>query len=177
MRGLARQVAAVTGPFRTVRADGRSDRRVIVDLVSGSPAGTQFDYEKLTAALQAGLDDPVDRARIYRAVAQANRTLLEEDQRYLQVVKNQGYRLLHGSDHLPAALVKKDMAQGYIRRGVELLRGARLDELTEAQRVLHQGQLMILAGVHQAMQDSQRRHDRQEQVIDELRQRVERLEG
>lgn len=169
----------MTKPFKTQRADGRSDRQIIIDLVHAAAPGTLYSYEELAAALAAGLDGEaahVGRARVYRAVALANPALLADEQRYLRVTKNKGYQILHATEHLPAALAKRDIAQGYIRRGVELLRGARLDELTAAQRTLHEGQLMILAGLNQAMDESQRRHERQEQVIDDLRQRIERLE-
>jgi len=167
----------VTRPFTASRPDGRSDRQVLYDLTSGAEPGTVFTYPALEAALNEGLEDPVGRERVYRAVAQANKTLLREKRRYLQVVKDIGYKMLRSDEHLPVALTKKDMAQTYLRKGIALLRNARLDELTDAQRTLHEGQLMILGGVYQAVQASEKRHDRQEEILDELRQRIERLEG
>lgn len=164
-------------PFTASRPDGRSDRQVIYDLASNADPETVFKYVALEDALNEGLDTKVQRERVYRAVGAANKTLLREERRYLQVVKDVGYKVLRSDEHLPIALTKKDMAQTYLRKGIELLRHARLDELTEVQRTLHEGQLMVLGGVYQAVRASERRHDRQEQVIDELRSRVERLEG
>lgn len=163
--------------FTPSRPDGRSDRRVIFELVSGSDPDTTFTYEELETALNAGLPDPVGRDRVYRAVAQANKTLLREEKRYLSVVKKVGYRVISGGEHLPVALIKKDQAQGYLKKGLELLRNVRLDELDPTQRTLHQGQLLIIGGLYRATRESAARHDRAESLIEDLKARVEKLEG
>lgn len=173
-------------PFRTTRSDGRSDRRVIYELVQDAEVETMFSYEELISALQVGLPKGtmVDRDRVYRAVASANRTFLRERKRYLGVVENVGYRVIRADEQLPVSLKKKDRAQGYLQRGIELLRHARLEELTEAQRTLHEGQLMIMSGLYHAVQESARRHDRAESLIEDLlksnrdiQDRLDRLEG
>jgi hypothetical protein len=158
-------------PFESTRADGRSDRRVIYDLVGDNPPETLFDYDTLTAALAVGVDATIDRRRIYRAVTNANRTLLREKRLYLAVVANVGYRILRADEHLPVAIDRKHSAVAKLRQGMDLLRHARIEELPEAQRVLHEGQLMIMSGLYDAMRESGQRHDRQEQVIEALRQR------
>ena len=173
----------MTEPFKPSRDDGRSDRQVTYDLVCDGEPGATYTYSELREALQDGLEQPVDRPRIYAAVAQANKTLLREHSRYLGVVANVGYRILRADQHLPASLQKKDRAQTHLKRGIELLRHARLDELTEAQRTLHEGQLMILSGIYHAVEDSHKRHDRAESLIEdilktneEIQERLERLE-
>lgn len=173
-------------PFRTTRSDGRSDRRVIYELVQDAEVETVFSYEELISALQVGLPKGtmVDRDRVYRAVASANRTFLRERKRYLEVVENVGYRVIRADEQLPVSLKKKDRAQGYLQRGIELLRHVRLEELTEAQRTLHEGQLMIMSGLYHAIQESTRRHDRAESLIEDLlksnrdiQDRLDRLES
>ena len=173
----------VTKPFEPSRSDGRSDRRVIYELCCDAEPGELFSYEILIESLADGLPETPDRGRVYRAVASANKTLLRERKRYLGVIEGQGYRMLSAAEHMPAALAKKDRAQGFIRRGIELLRDARIEELTEAQRTLHEGQLMILSGIYHAVQDSAKRHDRAESLIADLvkgnqriEERLERLE-
>lgn len=163
--------------FTPTRKDGRSDRRVVFELASGSAPDTTFTYEQLETALNAGLDDAVDRDRVYRSVAQANKTLLREEKRYLCVVRGVGYRMINAGEHLPVALIKKDRAQTYLKKGIELLRNARMDELDATQRTLHEGQLLILGGLYRATQESARRHDKAEALIDDLKARVEKLEG
>lgn len=157
--------------FLPSREDGRSDRQVVYDLVGDLEPGDVVGYDQLTEELSAGLDEQVGRKRVYRAVANANRLLLRERQRYLSVVREVGYRILRADEHLPEALDRKHRAVSKLRQGMELLRHAKVDELSEAQRVLHQGQLMIMGGLYDAVRDSHQRHDRQERVIDELRAR------
>lgn len=174
----------MTEPFKPSREDGRSDRAVVYGLTHEAEPGATFTYAELTEALEEGLDKPVQRDRVYRAVAATNTTLLREHRRYLGVVENVGYRVIRADEHLPVSLQKKDRAQSHLKRGIELLRHARLDELTQAQRTLHEGQLMILSGIHHAVQDSQKRHDRAESLIEdllksnqEIKDRLEKLEG
>lgn len=167
----------MTAPFTPVRADGRSDRQVIFELTRAAPPETTFTYQQMVDALSEGLDTPVDRDRVYRAVAQANKTLLREEKRYLNVVKNVGYRVINAGEHLPVALIKKDRAQTYLKRGIDLLRNVRIDELDPTQRTLHEGQLLILGGLYRATQESARRHDKAEALIEDLKNRVERLEA
>lgn len=164
-------------PFQPSREDGRSDRRVLVELVESSEPGTRFSYEQLTEALSQGLDAEVDRARVYRAVRDANRTLLEERSRYLGVVRGQGYRMLSASEHLPTATKHKERAARQMQRGLEILSNTRLDELDPTQRALHEGQLLILSGLHQAVQASHKRHDKTESLLASLTKRVSDLEG
>lgn len=160
-------------PFEPTRSDGRSDRQVIYDYVSDAEPEALFTYKTLIEELSTGLDMDVivDRRRVYRAITNTNRTLLAEKQRYLQVVREIGYRMLRADEHLPAAIDRKQSAVMKLRQGMELLRGAKIEELDEAQRVLHQGQLMIMSGLYDAVRESHRRHDRQEQVIEDLRAR------
>jgi hypothetical protein len=149
----------------------------VFELAAEADPDTTFTYLELTEALSDGLDQEVDRGRVYRAVGSGNKTLLRERKRYLQVVPGVGYRVIPTSEQLPVALIKKDRAQSYLEKGIELLRNARLDELDAAQRTLHEGQLLILAGLHQAVRESDKRHSKSEALIAELRERVDRLEG
>lgn len=170
-------------PFQASRVDGRSDRRVIYDLAENADPDTVFTYAELIEALQEGTDRDITRSHVYAAVGAANKGLLADQKRYLGVVGGEGYRVIRADEQLGAALVKKDRAQGYLKRGIDLLRNARLDELDAAQRTLHEGQLMIMAGLHQAIQESERRHERADRLIQgllesskEIQERLENLE-
>lgn len=158
-------------PFEPSRADGRSDRQVIYDLAANAEPEAVFKYRQLIDALSVGVDVPIDRRRVYRAIANANKTLLGERHRYLAVVRNVGYRVLRADEHLPAAIDRKQTAVSKLKQGMDLLRNARIDELDEAQRVLHEGQLMIMSGLYDAVRESHMRHDKQERIIEDLRKR------
>lgn len=166
----------MTSKFKPSRPDGRSDWRVIYDLTQESEPNTTFTYHELVEGLAAGLDEEIPRPRVYRAVAQANTTLLQERQRFLNVVRNVGYRVIHADEHLPVALGRKERAQTQLKSGLELLRKCRVGELDDNQRKLHEGQLLILSSLVQTVQESERRHERSEAMIAELSKRVDQLE-
>lgn len=163
--------------FQPSRPDGRSDRQVVFELARDADPDTTFTYGQLTEALSEGLDEPVPRERVYRAVGDGNKTLLRERKRYLQVVPGQGYRVIHTSEAVSVAMDKKGRASTYLRKGLDVLRNARLDELDQAQRTLHEGQLLVMAGLYEATERSEKRHDKAESLIADLQNRVTRLEG
>lgn len=169
-------MTAVASPFLPSRPDGRSDRQVVFDLAESAEPDTKFTHDELIAALSEGLDCEVDRTRVYRAVGDGNTTLLRERKRYLKNVPGQGYRVIHTSEAVSVALDKKGRAESFLARGLAVLRNARLDELTSAQRTLHEGQLLIMAGIHEATKRSERRHAKAEELIAGLTERVEKIE-
>lgn len=166
----------MTEAFSPSRPDGRSDRRVVVELVADGEPDTTFTYAELIEALSEGLDEPVARPRVYRAVKQANKTLLRERKRYLQVVPNTGYKMLRAEEHLPVALNKKNTAETYMRRGAELLDHVQLGELSADMRKAVEGNRLMFAGLIGAIQHSAQRHAKSEALIADLQQRVDKLE-
>lgn len=155
--------------FRPSRDDGRSDRQVVLDLVGDAEPEATFSFDDLAAALQQGVTVKVAKPRIYTAVTSANKILLRERRRYLKVVRGVGYRVIRAEEHLPVALDRKASALSQLERGVELLKNVHLDELPQPQRAMHEGQLMIMAGLHSAIVSSEQRHARTEAVIDEIK--------
>lgn len=163
--------------FTPSRDDGRSDRRVIFELVRDAEPETTFTYDEIEEALQDGLDVPVTRMRAYRAIQDANKTLMREKRRALQTVAGIGARVLRADEHLPVALGRKERAEQQIKRGIELLRNTRVDELDSVQRQMHDGQLLIMAGLYQAARETSRRVAKHDDAIRDIRQRLEQLEG
>lgn len=83
---------------REQRPDGRSDRRVVIDLVADAPPATVFTYDQLHNALAAGLSEPPPRKRVYRAVSDANNTLYRARYRWLEAITGTGYRVVETRD-------------------------------------------------------------------------------
>ena len=164
-------------PFTPSRADGRSDRQVIYDLTRDAEPGTVFTFDDLVGALQEGLNTEVDNSRAYRAVREANKTLLHEDMRYLRSVRSVGYRMARSDEHMPIAIDKRRSAARKLRDHLKVLRHTRLDELTEGQRVLHERQTILANALVQHASESNRRHDATEKAIAEIRGRLSKLEG
>lgn len=166
----------MTRPFTPSREDGRSDRQVVFELVRDATPEALFTYEEIEDALQEGIPIPITRARAYRAVQGANRTLMREHRRAMRTVRGTGFRVLRADEHLPVALGRKERAEQQIKRGIELLRSTRIDELDPVQRTLHEGQLLIMSGIYSAVRETRRRVSRQDDAIHDIRQRLTQLE-
>lgn len=137
----------MTLAFTTARRDGRTDARLISDLLDDFPPESIITYSTLHAALDEGLDAPVKRARVYAAIYAANKIMLREKQRYLKVVRKKGYRLLRGFEHLGEAKSREQRANNQIVRGVEILKHVKYDEMTPEQRKAHEGQMLLTSGL------------------------------
>jgi DNA-binding winged helix-turn-helix (wHTH) protein len=156
-------------PFKPSRDDGRSDRRVVYELVSDAEPGTVFTKDDLRTALEEGVDVDITDVRVGAAVRSVRHMLLRERQRYLISVPGIGYRMIRSDEHLPVALGKKQRAEMQLRDGIEILRNTDVSELSEAQRSLHQGQLLIVQGVYQFARASEKRIKEQGHLIEQLR--------
>jgi hypothetical protein len=164
-------------PFTPSREDGRSDRQVVYELVQDAEPETMLTYEQVQEALQEGLDVTVTRVRAYQAIQSASRMLMREKRRALRTIPGIGARVMRADEHLPVALGRKERAEHQIKRGIELLRNTRIDELDPAQRAIHEGTTLLFAGFYQGMRETSRRVSRQEDAIRDIRQRLEQLEG
>ena len=170
--------------FQPSREDGRSDKRVVYELTHAAVSDTVFTHGDIQAALEAGVDRDITRARISQAVASANKMLLREHSRYLTTIPGVGYRMIRAEEHLPVALGKKARAETQIQHGIDLLKNTDLSELTETQRTVHLGHTMILEGVWRMAKASEKRQAEQQRAINEMLQkqteiadRLTRLEG
>lgn len=162
--------------FQTSRADGRSDRRVVFELTAEAEPEELFTHERIVDELAQGIDGPVSRARVYKAVGAGNRLLLRERRRFLAAVRGAGYRVARADEHALAAIDRRDRATTQMQRGLELLENVRWNELDENQQQLHRGHLLVMDGLYRAVQASHRRHAEHDALIASLVQRVETLE-
>lgn len=163
--------------FEVSRLSGKTDAQVIFDCAESKKPGEILTYEELRAALQDGHPKRIGKARVYQAIASGNKKLLDVRKRYLRVVKGVGYKVLAAEEHMETALAKRETAQKFIQKGLAILKNTHMDELTPAQRQLHEGQILILGGFYRAMSESNRRHEKHDRQIEELRRRVEKLEA
>ena len=163
--------------FLPTRDNGRSDREVVYELIQEAAPETTYTYDELASVLQDGVDEPITRRRAYRAAQSANRMLLRENRRALRTIPGVGVRVMRADEHLPVAIERKERAEHQYKRGLELLRNTRMDELDPTQRKLHEGQLLILSGIYQVVRETSRRVARQDDAIKDIRHRLEQLEG
>lgn len=162
-------------PFTPSRVDGRSDRRIVFELAQDAEPDTMFDFSALEESLQEGVDHKITRARISRAVRDANKAILREKKRFLASVPGHGYRMIRADEHLPVAINRKERAEAQIKAGIDLLKNVHLEELSDTQRTLHVGQLMIMDGVYRLTQASEKRHARTDKVLEEIRKQQDEI--
>jgi hypothetical protein len=171
------------GLFQPSRADGRSDWRVIFDLVEHLKPGEEVGHDVLLAELET-----TDRSRLYRAVQRANRELWSTRSRSLGVVKGVGYRMLRAEEHEAQANSYQRQARRRISNAVAVVEATDLSQLSADQR---EWMVKVQSGIHllaQAMDSHARQlatHDEMirrlqsghDEEIRRLRSRVDRLEG
>lgn len=115
---------STAGLFRASRPDGRSDWRVVFDLIDGRDPGYEIEHATILEAL--GTDN---RSRMYRAVQRANRELWATRNRSLAVVKGVGYRVLRAEEHLPLANNYRRQARKRMTNAVSVMEATDLDAL------------------------------------------------
>lgn len=163
--------------FHTSRADGRSDRQVVFELMQDAEPGTLFLFARIADALQVGVSDLITHERACAAARSANALLLRERQRSTVAVRGRGYRVIQASEHVGVAVQRKQRAGHQLRAGLALLQRCRLDELSDKERQRHEGFTLAIAGVVTAVDYIHARQQRQEKVIDSLTRRLDKLDG
>jgi hypothetical protein len=163
--------------FRVERLDGRSNQRVVIDLVAGADPGTTFGYDQLAAALGDGTTRDFDRRAVQEIVRAANLRLLREHQRCLRSVPNVGYRLAFARDHMELAGDRNRRGRRQYKRAVETLENVRMDEMTEQERAIHLAQQAINAELYHAIRRVSRRVAERDDVIARLVKDVDQLKA
>lgn len=170
---------------KTSRTDGRSDGQVIYDLAAEMKPNDILHFADLIEILQQGVTSiTYDKNRAYSAVRSANKKLLKKNNRYLQVVRGTGYKMITSEEHLAVALSKKQSAQKNMQLGLQVLEHTVFDELTPAHRILHEQQMMIMRAIHQRVKFHDEKLSETDNIIDRMRNeqaammnRLEKLEG
>lgn len=164
-------------PFKIVRTSGKTNARVIVDLVENAPPGTLFTFSQLIAALGEDTNTDYDINTARTAVYKANHILLEEHKRYLDSVMNAGYRIITAAEHQEIAKRRSRKAERQEHQAMETLRNTRFDEMSQNEKDRHTATLIILESVLQFKQEQKRKNQRHDELIAGLTHRVEQLEG
>lgn len=156
-------------PFVTARADGRADWKVVFDFVADARPDTVFAYADLERELRAGIDGAVSRERIGRACRAATEHLLLERERALQCLPGLGYRMAHARDHIGLANDHRHRGHRQMEKALAKTANVRLDELTPVERNLIDGMRIVFGSFAQMLAASERRQERFERVLDEVR--------
>ena len=150
----------------TKRSDGRSDRRVIADLIALTETDDIVPYDALIELLQEDvIGREITRRTVGAAVRAGNVLALEECQRYFEVVPRVGYRLVPAAEHSTLALTRRRRADNQMRKGLLILQHVRWNELQGEERRKHEGILIWMSGVTQAIESLNARQDHLEQLV------------
>jgi hypothetical protein len=155
----------MTDAFRASRADGRSDRRIVIDLAANATPGDTFTFDTLLRALQEGTERTIGHATVGAAVRTANQWLLKEQKILLHSVPGVGYRIAHATEHRGLALVRKRAADRQLAWGVKTLQHVRWDEMDANSRAAHEAQLMIMGSLYQAVRALGARQTKLEKLV------------
>lgn len=119
----------MTGLFQPNRPDGRSDWRVVYDIVSPMAHGETVSHQRLLQEL-----DTDDTGRLYRAVARTKRELWRQDQKSIGNVRGAGYRVLKTEEMSTQALMYKKKSRRQIGNAVSVSNATDILNLSGADR-------------------------------------------
>jgi hypothetical protein len=152
--------------FEIRRADGRSNSQVICDFIGDKEPGEVIDYKTLSAALSIGTDRVFDWRAVQAAARNAGPMLGRRWKRALQNVRGVGYRIAPADEHVVLAVARQDKAGRQLKRGFEILRDTRLEEIKDPEsRRLHEGQLIVLSSLMHIAAAHEKRLNRIEAAI------------
>jgi hypothetical protein len=133
--------------FKIRREDGRSDAEIVTDLVSRASSGDILSFDDIVCALQSGCDREFTISDARAAVYKAERRLLSEQSRALLNVRGYGYKVAYASEHNLIARNRKARSDVMLKKGLDVLRHVRWDDMDDNQRAAHEGTLMVLSGI------------------------------
>jgi hypothetical protein len=131
--------------FKSKRADGRSYRDLAVERLRDVVPGTVVSYEELGVAFD--LNPKTELPRIRAAVGNAVKMLLKQYSIGIKNVAGKGYRVVPAREHMIAAGSHQSKAERQMNTALAWYEGAKLDEMTPAERKLHQGQHMLAQAI------------------------------
>lgn len=166
----------MSGAIRIRRTSGRSNADLLCELCKDAAPDTTFTYEQLADVLETDTDTAYDARMVCSVVRTANRRLLRQHQRELRNVPGLGFRLAPATEHVELAQHRRSKADRQLHRGLLTLRHVRWSEMDENHVAAHRGVLMVMEGVAAAVGMITQRQERHEEVIENLRQRVEKVE-
>lgn len=154
--------------FVTTRADGRSNIRVICDLVAQHKPGDLVPFGAIIEALDVGSAKSHSVVDARGAVARATVRLLKEQSTAMVSVRTQGYRVAEASRHRMIAQDRRHRSEVQLRRGLQVLQHVRWDEMDPQTRAAHEGTLMIVSALYEQQRATDKRQEKIEAMLERL---------
>lgn len=147
--------------------------RIVYDLFKHTPVDDVITYEALGD--QLGMHPRSDRHRIQAAARRAGAHLLTTDDRAIEVIPEQGYKLVPATRQIPLAGRQVEKASNALDRGHDLTSHIRLDELTEQERQVVHAMSLGFAQVAQWARQVGRRVEEHEGRLADIEAELARL--
>jgi len=162
--------------FKIGRDTGQSNTTVLIDLVKEAVPGTVFTYDELSVALSKNTDHCYSKREVQQSVALANHRLLREHKRVLRNIRNVGYKMARANEHSELADSRTRRGNRQMKWALETMENARLDEMTEQERVIHVAQTTINNQLYEVTRRLSRQQAGITRILDNLSSRVDQLE-
>ena len=150
-------------PFEAKREDGRSYKTVAFEYLQTLQPEQIVTYDEL--AKELGLHPRHDLTQIQQAVREATKPLLKMHKRGVQVVTGHGFRIIPARENMLVANKHQNKSDRQMVRAIEFFAGTNLNELTEQELRVHQGQAMIAQALYASHQSLSKRITRLEKIL------------
>lgn len=137
--------------FEISRDNGKSDAEVLVEFAAKREPGELITYAEFAEALGEGAERAYSLREVQSAVCRTERKLATEKQRALINVRGQGYRIALAGEHQMIAGRKKDRAGVLLKRGLTVLHHVDWASMDDNTRKAHEGQMMVVGALCNAM--------------------------
>ena len=153
--------------FTITRADGRSNAQVLCDFVGQNDAGSVISYDDLSDVLSVGSTKQFGLKDVQSVVNRAGSIIGRVHKRTFHNVRGVGYRVAKAEEHLGISEERRSKASRQLKRGFEIMRDLRLDEIKDPEvRKFCEAQAMVFSGLCYAVASHEKRLRRIENVID-----------
>lgn len=149
--------------FETKGPGGKSYREIAVELFKDLLPGAFLSYKQLADAM--GLSVKNDKGKIQAAANAAIKTLLKVHQRGIRNVRNSGYTIAQANKHMVVANEHQSKADRQMRKTIMWFEGTNEAALTENERKLHRGQMMLAQATYAGFQHVNRRLSKIEDLL------------
>lgn len=159
-------------PFKPLGDEARW--RTLYDLLRATPTGTVLTYRQMANAL--GLDPVRHRSAMASAMRKAAEEHEEQDKRAIEVVRDEGYRVVDVDGHLRLAHVHGRRAGAQLEMAYSKVTNV---DLSDVDPEVRKGFEVVARGFLEQMEINRRlsaRQRRTERALDAVMQRGERTE-
>lgn len=147
--------------------------RAVYRVLQKAPAGETVTYEQLATELD--MDPAVDRMRIQAAARQAGKHMLETDDRAIESVPEQGYRVVNATRQIALAGNQIERATTQLDKGRELTTHIRMDELSAQEQQIVQTMALGFAQVANWARQVGRRVEDHEGRLSDIEAELQRI--